>query len=149
MGDASDIAECSEEKYENTESGEGRRMLPVDSLALFFVCVNSLAVPEAVSLAWKLRWVIGLLCFLPFLVRYTYAPRNYSAWVRFTGILICSSLILVATYLVNKENLEEGLVESDLVRDFVSVHPDADFPNAIAVSVGHNSIPCCVTGFFY
>lgn len=148
MGDASDIAEDSEEKYENNESGEGRRILPLDSLALFFVCVNSLAIPEAVSLAWKLRWVIGLLCFLPFLVRYTYAPRNYSVGFRFAGILMFSSLILVAVYFVNNDNLREGLVQSEVVKRFVSVHPDADFPNAIAVGVGHNSIPCCVTGFF-
>lgn len=107
---------------------------------LLLACINSTLIPEAVSFALKLSWIILPFSILPFLINYIFLPQNYPARNRTIFILGCNIVVLAIAYFINRENWKKGLTTSDKLRDYISIRPDSIFPSVLLYLFGEVGI---------
>lgn len=92
---------------------------------LILVGLDSVMVPEAASIAMRLKWLILLMgSLLPGLVCISFRPTKYLALHRAAGAWVCNSLVLVIAHFLNKMYLKREIYSSETLRNFVSDHPD-------------------------
>lgn len=92
---------------------------------LFFVGLISTAIPEAASIATKLKWFTLVLSFPPILVSLAWKPEKYFALHRALGILVSNSLIIIIAYMYNKAYVKREIHESNDLMHFVSENNDS------------------------